>query len=350
MSSGFVPSPSSPPNSSTEFLDGLKFGQKIYFEDATSTVVVPASQTKPNAIGVGGSSSSSSSSGMKRGNNHPPRCQVEGCKVDLSGAKAYYSRHKVCCMHSKSPSVVVSGLEQRFCQQCSRFHQLPEFDQGKRSCRRRLAGHNERRRKPQPSSFLTSRSPKLSSPTFGNNGKGNNDFLMECASYQKISMGNALSTPRSAKPVPGNQATQFTWQNNSSTTSDFFLQGTNFHAPPTRHLPIMDNYNEVTDSSCALSLLSNQTWCSRNTTPPSVEMNNLLNFNGSLTTQSSQVVPDYQLQTNASSWFLKGVDSRNCLSPEAVPDLGLGQNSQAIHSDLHGELDVSQGKRHYWPL
>lgn len=184
----------------------------------------------------------------------------------------------------------------------------------------------------------------------GNNGKGNNDFLMECASYQKISMGNALSTPRSAKPVPGNQATQFTWQNNSSTTSDFFLQGTNFHAPPTRHLPIMDNYNEVTDSSCALSLLSNQTWCSRNTTPPSVEMNNLLNFNGSLTTQSSQVVPDYQLQTNASSWFLKGVDSRNCLSPEAVPDLGLGQNSQAIHSDLHGELDVSQGKRHYWPL
>lgn len=124
MSSGFVPSPSSPPNSSTEFLDGLKFGQKIYFEDATSTVVVPASQTKPNAIGVGGSSSSSSSSGMKRGNNHPPRCQVEGCKVDLSGAKAYYSRHKVCCMHSKSPSVVVSGLEQRFCQQCSRSHVL----------------------------------------------------------------------------------------------------------------------------------------------------------------------------------------------------------------------------------
>jgi len=121
MSSGFVPSPSSPPNSSTEFLDGLKFGQKIYFEDATSTVVVAASQIKPNAVGVGGSSSSS---GMKKGNNHPPRCQVEGCKVDLSGAKAYYSRHKVCCMHSKSPSVVVSSLEQRFCQQCSRSHVL----------------------------------------------------------------------------------------------------------------------------------------------------------------------------------------------------------------------------------
>ena len=32
----------------------------------------------------------------------------------------------------------------------SRFHLLAEFDDGKRSCRKCLAGHNERRRKPQP--------------------------------------------------------------------------------------------------------------------------------------------------------------------------------------------------------
>lgn len=31
-----------------------------------------------------------------------------------------------------------------------RFHPLKEFDEGKRSCRRRLAGHNRRRRKTQP--------------------------------------------------------------------------------------------------------------------------------------------------------------------------------------------------------
>lgn len=30
-----------------------------------------------------------------------------------------------------------------------RFHLLGEFDDGKRSCRKRLAGHNQRRRKPQ---------------------------------------------------------------------------------------------------------------------------------------------------------------------------------------------------------
>lgn len=32
----------------------------------------------------------------------------------------------------------------------NRFHPLSEFDAGKRSCRRRLAGHNRRRRKTQP--------------------------------------------------------------------------------------------------------------------------------------------------------------------------------------------------------
>ncbi|CAL9239983.1 unnamed protein product [Arabidopsis halleri] len=77
-----------------------------------------------------------------------PLCQVYGCNMDLSSSKDYHKRHRVCEAHSKTSVVVVKGLEQRFCQQCSRFHFLSEFDDGKRSCRRRLAGHNERRRKP----------------------------------------------------------------------------------------------------------------------------------------------------------------------------------------------------------
>nr|GEX32212.1 protein translocase subunit SECA2, chloroplastic [Tanacetum cinerariifolium] len=32
-----------------------------------------------------------------------------------------------------------------FCQQCSRFHGLPEFDGKKRNCRKWLANHNSRR-------------------------------------------------------------------------------------------------------------------------------------------------------------------------------------------------------------
>ncbi|KAI3887751.1 hypothetical protein MKX03_018598 [Papaver bracteatum] len=76
-----------------------------------------------------------------------PFCQVEKCKADLTDAKTYHRRHKVCDLHSKASGVLLAGLHQRFCQQCSRFHEVSEFDETKRSCRRRLAGHNERRRK-----------------------------------------------------------------------------------------------------------------------------------------------------------------------------------------------------------
>nr|QGZ12971.1 SPL1 [Lycium barbarum] len=76
-----------------------------------------------------------------------PSCQVEDCIADMANAKAYHRRHKVCEFHAKALAVLIGGLQQRFCQQCSRFHQLAEFDEAKRSCRRRLAGHNERRRK-----------------------------------------------------------------------------------------------------------------------------------------------------------------------------------------------------------
>lgn len=106
-------------------LNGLKFGQKIYFED------VGGGGSAPAAIPPTGSSSSSAevvvvASPARKGRGplqggQPPRCQVEGCNVDLTGAKAYYCRHKVCGMHSKAPMVIVAGLEQRFCQQCSRL-------------------------------------------------------------------------------------------------------------------------------------------------------------------------------------------------------------------------------------
>ncbi|XP_071701781.1 squamosa promoter-binding-like protein 1 [Rutidosis leptorrhynchoides] len=77
-------------------------------------------------------------------------CQVDDCQIDLTGAKDYHRRHKVCTLHSKATKAIVGNVMQRFCQQCSRFHVLEEFDEGKRSCRRRLAGHNRRRRKTHP--------------------------------------------------------------------------------------------------------------------------------------------------------------------------------------------------------
>ncbi|KAL6968711.1 Cysteine desulfurase mitochondrial [Sarracenia purpurea var. burkii] len=85
-------------------------------------------------------------------------CQVEDCGADLSNAKDYHRRHKVCQLHSKASEALVGNVLQRFCQQCSRFHILQEFDEGKRSCRRRLAGHNKRRRKTQPDTAVNSSS------------------------------------------------------------------------------------------------------------------------------------------------------------------------------------------------
>nr|AQQ11839.1 squamosa-promoter binding protein-like protein [Bambusa oldhamii] len=85
-----------------------------------------------------------------QGQQAVPACSVEGCTADLSKCREYHRRHKVCEAHSKTPVVTVAGQQQRFCQQCSRFHLLGEFDEVKRSCRKRLDGHNRRRRKPQP--------------------------------------------------------------------------------------------------------------------------------------------------------------------------------------------------------
>ncbi|KAJ3693165.1 hypothetical protein LUZ60_008645 [Juncus effusus] len=152
-------------------------------------------QTTANSSGTGfneghlagsrGSASSSSSSSSRRGSNQGGqqqqqpmgRCQVVGCGVDLSGAKPYYCKHRVCGPHSKSPRVIVGGIEQRFCQQCSRFHLLSEFDQGKRSCRRRLAGHNERRRRPPPGPLLTH--TRHFSPFYHEDGSRSRGFIMD---------------------------------------------------------------------------------------------------------------------------------------------------------------------------
>ncbi|XP_031278960.1 squamosa promoter-binding-like protein 3 [Pistacia vera] len=90
---------------------------------------------KKGAAACGGGSSTSVS------------CQVDNCTADMTDAKRYHRRHKVCEFHAKASTVRLAGLQQRFCQQCSRFHEISEFDDAKRSCRRRLAGHNERRRK-----------------------------------------------------------------------------------------------------------------------------------------------------------------------------------------------------------
>uniref|UniRef100_A0A5B6Z413 Putative squamosa promoter-binding-like protein 6 isoform X3 n=1 Tax=Davidia involucrata TaxID=16924 RepID=A0A5B6Z413_DAVIN len=131
-------------NSRDSSLIDLKLGRFTDHRDAQN---LNSAKAAPNL------SSAESSMPAKRVralglSSQTPFCQVHGCKKDLSSSKDYHKRHKVCEIHSKTTKVIVNGIEQRFCQQCSRFHLLSEFDDGKRSCRKRLAGHNERRRKP----------------------------------------------------------------------------------------------------------------------------------------------------------------------------------------------------------
>lgn len=88
---------------------GLNLGGRTYFSSSEddfvsrlyrrSRPVEPGSTTSPNS----------------------PRCQAEGCNADLSQAKHYHRRHKVCEFHSKASTVIAAGLTQRFCQQCSRW-------------------------------------------------------------------------------------------------------------------------------------------------------------------------------------------------------------------------------------
>lgn len=47
-------------------------------------------------------------------------CQAEKCTVDLTDAKTYHQRHRVCEHHAKAAVAIVAGIRQRFCQQCSR--------------------------------------------------------------------------------------------------------------------------------------------------------------------------------------------------------------------------------------
>lgn len=72
---------------------------------------------------------------------------VPGCDRPIEKMKEYYKRYKICPYHMEANFLLVEGQKIRFCQQCGRFQLLSEFDGEKRSCRKRLARHNRRRRK-----------------------------------------------------------------------------------------------------------------------------------------------------------------------------------------------------------
>ncbi|KAH9331138.1 hypothetical protein KI387_003246, partial [Taxus chinensis] len=73
------------------------------------------------------------------------------------------------------------------------FHELIEFDEGKRSCRRRLAGHNERRRKPQPDPMAIN--PARLLPSFHHDNRHGNYLDKSFFMHPSISSSSMLGDP-----------------------------------------------------------------------------------------------------------------------------------------------------------
>uniref|UniRef100_A0A0A9CL92 SBP-type domain-containing protein n=1 Tax=Arundo donax TaxID=35708 RepID=A0A0A9CL92_ARUDO len=98
---------------------------------------------KAGAVGGGGGAAG----GAGRAAAAEMRCQVPGCEADIQELKGYHRRHRVCLRCAHASAVMLDGVQKRYCQQCGKFHILLDFDEDKRSCRRKLERHNKRRRR-----------------------------------------------------------------------------------------------------------------------------------------------------------------------------------------------------------
>ncbi|KAK9052690.1 hypothetical protein SSX86_029320 [Deinandra increscens subsp. villosa] len=241
---------------------GLKLGKRTYFENGFASSNSHA-RSSPNVQ----ISSVSNVKKVKLSHKSTPiaRCQIEGCDLDLSSAKEYHKKHRVCENHSKSLKVVVAGLERRFCQQCSRFHGLSEFDGKKRSCRRRLSNHNARRRKPQQETIRFN-SRNLSSSFYDGDQQLSfvfNNVPLVQTKHTLNSVWETTCNPQQIAPAvkaEKPEAVQFsdTFTFNriippKGTTAGVFHQVYNFF------LNVGSNA-EALDFRRALSLLSNNSW------------------------------------------------------------------------------------------
>ncbi|KAL8036873.1 hypothetical protein ABFX02_11G004900 [Erythranthe guttata] len=352
-------------HSHSHSLNGLNFGKKIYFQGGGG---VGSGVLRPRSSGGGRLPEEEEAalprSPAKKGRSsveggQPPRCQVEGCNIDLSGTKAYYCRHKVCGIHSKSSRVIVAGLHQRFCQQCSRFHQLPEFDQGKRSCRRRLAGHNERRRKPPPppGPFLSSSyTTTLSPPTFDNQSKTG---------------GLVMDFTRREDSWPNNNNTisalKYEQDDEDDDDDDLLEDSTNTRNNTTRHsycggAVITSPCPESSSTSkCALSLLSKQsipTWESTNQAlllQPSLDTTTAAaaQFSWGLKASNhhNQAAANNSTITAAATTFHEMAPPHHMQAQYSRHELGLSQLSEGQYHGLDGPTGYDASLQHMnWSL
>ncbi|KAJ8640383.1 hypothetical protein MRB53_017077 [Persea americana] len=267
----------------------LKLGRLVDYSDTKSGKSIK--KLKVSSAAVSSSVTPVKRSRLANSNGQAPLCQVHGCNMDLSSSKDYHKKHKVCEIHCKTTRVTVNGIEQRFCQQCSRFHLLAEFDDVKRSCRKRLAGHNERRRKPQ----LENHSARIGSKFIGTSLPAGRSFIFPDIfpsgivpelNYEKGNWCRHLKIENEANtqpliPVVNGHSVQkpcHSAYDTNTVVSGVSYENVHHYVQNVRDLhsifqdassgtkefssfsisPTVEGLGKVLDSSCALSLLSTQ--------------------------------------------------------------------------------------------
>ena len=73
------------------------------------------------------------------------KCQVPGCDVGLFDKLV--RKVRICDKHRHALKLQMDGYEGRFCQQCSRVHNIDRFDGSRRGCRSRLLSRRRRKTK-----------------------------------------------------------------------------------------------------------------------------------------------------------------------------------------------------------
>ncbi|TYH08965.1 hypothetical protein ES288_A07G059300v1 [Gossypium darwinii] len=279
----------------------------------------PLNKWKQPPLSMESSSSSSSKRAGESNNNgshQQVRCLVDGCNSELSKCKDYHRRNKVCQLHSKAAQVFINGKKQRFCQQCSRFHSLEEFDERKRSCRKRLEGHNRRRRKPQSVYPLSLMRPG----TYFSDHQGTKSFPFASL--------NVPTWPgvNTQEPIVKND----TLQNRTQPTCQSFITAPEGNGGSSSHNVPGDRLVPwIRDADYALSLLS----CMRTQPTPGIGSSNLVQSHSFAFVHPSRLsLADPVVEPMASLAVANGRDDRvHC--PEMVRmDCGECSKSQDPHT------------------
>ncbi|KAJ6363098.1 hypothetical protein OIU78_003306 [Salix suchowensis] len=288
-----------------ELIIGLKLGKRVYFEDncTTSTANSSSSSIISTSCTVTPKRSRASYPSTQS-----PQCQVEGCSFDLKSAKDYHRKHRICEKHSKSPKVIIADMERRFCQQCSRFHELSEFDDKKRSCRKRLSYHNARRRRPQPEAIRFN-SARLSSSFY--DGRQQLNSVLNRMPFLEA---NA------------------TWQSNCSFkvthSGDFFIRPAKAGGIPRQ---LSCPLNEVPDATSTILTDSNRFLSFESSTPRAFSQG----FDGFALTSDMEVEPDLRCALSLLSTTSWGLNDHGCTS---LDQLTLANQTSMTQPMINAEL------------